>query len=131
MGRVLTPSLSIIYPPYSENSRKGLFLFFSPFPLLDKRKYGGNSCLTRHLRIQNAKPVYNSWFCHRITLMMPYPTILPVFVEPIAEGDTPYILLHPNIPIDFEELQRSWIQLKGERDTFEAQLYASEKKCWS
>ena len=61
-------------------------------------------------------------------LMMPYPTILPIIVEPIAEGDIPYMILHPNMPIDLKELQISWIQLKGERDTFEARFYASEKK---
>ena len=51
--------------------------------------------------------------------MMPYPAILPVIMEPIAEGDTPYVVLHFNTPTDFKELQKSWIQLKEERDTFE------------
>ena len=60
--------------------------------------------------------------------MMPYPAILPVIMEPVAEGDTPYTLLHHDMPTNFKELQRSWIQLKGERDIFEAQLYTSEKK---
>ena len=60
--------------------------------------------------------------------MMPYPAILPIVVEPVAEGDIPYTILHPNMSIDLEELKRSWIQLKEERDTFEAQFYASEKK---
>ena len=60
--------------------------------------------------------------------MMPYLTILPVILEPVVEGDIPYTLLHPDMPTDFKELQRLWIQLKGERDTFEAQFYASEKK---
>ena len=32
------------------------------------------------------------------------------------------------MPTSLEDLQRDWIQLKGERDTFEAQLYASKKK---
>ena len=32
------------------------------------------------------------------------------------------------MPTSLEDLQRSWIQLKGERDTFEAQFYANEKK---
>ena len=59
---------------------------------------------------------------------MPYPTILPVTIEPVVKGDVPHTVFHPNIPIDFEELQKSWIQLKEERDTFEAQFYASEKK---
>ena len=37
-------------------------------------------------------------------LMMPYPAILHVIMEPIAEGDTPYIVLHPNMPTDIEDL---------------------------
>ena len=32
------------------------------------------------------------------------------------------------MPTSLEDLQRDWIQLKGEWDTFEAQLYASKKK---
>ena len=59
---------------------------------------------------------------------MPYPSILPVIVEPVMEGDVPYTILHPDMPTSLEDLQRDWIQLKGERDTFEAQFYASEKK---
>ena len=60
--------------------------------------------------------------------MMPYPCILPVIIEPVVEGDVPYTILHPNTPTSLEDLQRDWIQLKEERDTFEAQFYASEKK---
>ena len=52
MERVLIPSLFITYPPYSENLEKGLFLFFLTFPLLDKRKVGGDSCLPQHLQRQ-------------------------------------------------------------------------------
>ena len=59
--------------------------------------------------------------------MMPYPSILPVIIEPIVEGDVPYSILHPDMPTSLEDLQRYWIQLKGERDTFEAQFYVSEK----
>ena len=59
---------------------------------------------------------------------MPYPAILPIVVEPTTEGDVPYIILHPDMPMDLKELQKLWIQLKGERDTFEARFYASEKK---
>ena len=32
------------------------------------------------------------------------------------------------MPTSLEDLQRDWIQLKEERDTFEAQFYANEKK---
>ena len=59
---------------------------------------------------------------------MPYPAILPMIVEPVVEGDVSHTVLHPDMTRDFKELQKSWIQLKEERDTFEAQFYASEKK---
>ena len=60
--------------------------------------------------------------------MMPYPSVLPVIIEPVMEGDVPYTILHPDMPTSLEDLQRDWIQLKGERDTFEAQFHASKKK---
>ena len=60
--------------------------------------------------------------------MMPYPSIIPVIIELVVEGDVPYIILHPDMPTSLQDLQRDWIQLKGERDAFEAQFYASEKK---
>ena len=59
---------------------------------------------------------------------MPYPSILPVIVEPMVEGDVPYTILHPDMPTSLEDLQKGWVQLKEERDTFEAQFYASEKR---
>ena len=59
---------------------------------------------------------------------MPYPSILPVIIKPVMEGDVPYTILHPDMPTSLEDLQRDWIQLKRERDTFEARFYASEKK---
>ena len=62
------------------------------------------------------------------TLVMPYPSILPVIMEPVVEGDVPYTVLHPDMPTSLEDLQKAWVQLKEERETFEAQLYASEKK---
>ena len=60
--------------------------------------------------------------------MMPYSSILLVIKELVKEGEVPYTLLHPNMPTSLEELQKSWIQLKEELNTFEANLYASEKK---
>ena len=51
-----------------------------------------------------------------------------MIMEPVVEGDTPSFVLHPDTPTDHEELQKSWVQLKEERDTFEAQFYASKKK---
>ena len=59
---------------------------------------------------------------------MPYPYILPVIKEPVMEGEVPYTLLHPDMLASLEDLQKSWIQLKEERNTFEASFYASEKK---
>ena len=47
-------------------------------------------------------------------LVMPYPSILPVIMEPVAEGDVPYNVLHPNMPTSLEDLQKDWIQLKEE-----------------
>ena len=61
-------------------------------------------------------------------LVMPYPSILPVIMEPVVEGDVSYTVLHPDMPTSLEDLQKGWIQLKEERDTFEAQFYASEKR---
>ena len=61
-------------------------------------------------------------------LVMPYPSILPVIVEPVVEGDVPYTILHPDMPTSLEDLQKGWIQLKEERDTFKAQFYASEQR---
>ena len=54
------------------------------------------------------------------SLMMPYTSILPVIIEPVMEGDFPYTILHPDMPTSLEDLQRDWIQIKRERDTFEA-----------
>ena len=59
---------------------------------------------------------------------MPYPSIFPVIMEPFAEGDVPYTVLHPNMPTSLEDLQKDWIHIKEELDTFKAQFYASEKK---
>ena len=40
-------------------------------------------------------------------LVMPYIAVLPVIMKPIIEGDIPYTVLHPDMPTDLEELQRS------------------------
>ena len=69
---------------------------------------------------------YLKWVRARAqNLMMPYPAVLPIILEPVVEGDVSRIILHPNMPTDLEEFQKSWIQLKEERDTFETQFYAS------
>ena len=49
---------------------------------------------------------------------MPYPSILPVIMEPVLEGDVLYTVLHPDMRTSLEYLQKGWIQLKEERDTF-------------
>ena len=86
---------------------------------------------SRTLGRKNSIPLepYLKWVRARAqSLMMPYDSILPVILEPIVQGGESRIILHPDMPTNFEELQKSWIQLKEERDTFEAQFYASEKK---
>ena len=72
---------------------------------------------------------YLKWVRARAqNLTMPYEANLPIIIEPITEWDVPFIILHADMPTTLEELQRSWIQLKGGWDTFETQFYASEKK---
>ncbi|CAI8614673.1 unnamed protein product [Vicia faba] len=72
---------------------------------------------------------YLKWVRARAqSLMMSYDSILQVILEPVVQVGESRIILHPDMPTNFKELQKSWIQLKEERDTFEAQLYASEKK---
>ena len=58
---------------------------------------------------------------------MPYHSIMHIIMESVAEGDAPYTILYPDMPTSLEDLQKGWIQLKEERDSFEAQLYASEE----
>ena len=90
-----------------------------------------NKIDSKTLGHKNSIPLepYLRWVRSRAqNLKMPYPAILPVMVEPFVEGYVSHIVLHPDMPTEFEELQKFWIQLKEERDTFEAQFYASEKK---
>ena len=48
---------------------------------------------------------YLKWvWAHAQKLMIPYPAILPIVVEPFAEGDIPYTIPHTNMPTDLEEL---------------------------
>ncbi|XP_050912939.1 uncharacterized protein LOC127127723 [Lathyrus oleraceus] len=61
-------------------------------------------------------------------LVMPYLAVRPLIVEPEAEGGTPQIVPYPDMPTDVEELKKFWIQLREERDTFEAQFCATRKK---
>ena len=53
---------------------------------------------------------------------MPYAAILPVISESIDQEDEPNIISHPDMPTSFKDLQKSWIHLKEERDTFENQV---------
>ena len=90
-----------------------------------------NKVGSKTLGHKNSIPLepYLKWVrTHAQRLMMPYPSILPVIIELVNEEEVPYTLLHPDMPTSLTDLQRDWIQLKGERDTFEAQFYASEKK---
>ena len=61
-------------------------------------------------------------------LVMPYPHMLPVIKEPVLEGEVSHIIQHPDMPTSWEEMQKSWIQLKEERNSLETSLHASEKK---
>ena len=87
-----------------------------------------DSKILGHMNSIPLKP-YLKWVQARAQkLVMPYPSILPVITEPVVEGDVPYTILYPDMPTSLEDLQKGWIQLKEERDTFEAQFYASEKR---
>ena len=71
-----------------------------------------NNVDSKTLGHKNSIPLesYLKWVRARAqSLMMAYPSILPIVVEPVAEGDTSYAILHPDMPTDLEELQRSWI----------------------
>ena len=58
---------------------------------------------------------YLKWVRTRAqNLMMPYEAILPIIMEPVTEGDVPYTILYPDMTTSLEDLQRAWIQLKGE-----------------
>ena len=63
---------------------------------------------------------YLRWVQSRAqNLKMPYPAILPVIINLVIEGDVSHTVLYPDTPADFEELQKSWIPLKEERDISE------------
>ena len=68
---MLTPSLSIIYPPNPRNISKKEFFCAFFLSLLDKIKVGGDSCLLRHFEKTNAKrkPAFQKTVSssHRIT----------------------------------------------------------------
>ena len=38
------------------------------------------------------------------SLIIPYPAILPIVVEPIVEGDVPHTIIHPDMPTNLKEL---------------------------
>ena len=52
----------------------------------------------------------------------------PVIVEPTTQEGIPYMFLYPYMPTDLGELQRSWIQLMKERDTYSDQFHDQERK---
>ena len=51
-------------------------------------------------------------------LGMPYEVVQPVIVKHTNEEGVPYMVIYPYMPTDLGELKRSWIQLRGERDTY-------------
>ena len=66
-----------------------------------------NKVDSKTLGHKNSIPLepYLKWVrTHAQSLMMPYPAILHVIIEPITEGGVPYKILHPDMPTDFEEL---------------------------
>ena len=51
---------------------------------------------------------YLKWVRTRAqSLVMPYSAILPIIMEPVAEGHVPNTVLYPDMPTDFEELHKS------------------------
>ena len=61
-------------------------------------------------------------------LGMPYEAVFLVIVEPTNEEGVPYIVLYPYMSTDPGELQRSWIHLKEERNTYREKYHEQEKK---
>ena len=51
------------------------------------------------------EPYLNLVRAHAQNLMMPYPAILPIIMEPIVETHIPHTILHPDMPTTLEELQ--------------------------
>ena len=48
---------------------------------------------------------YLRWIRSRAqNLIMPYPVLLPIIVEPVVEGDIPHTIFHRDMPTDLEEL---------------------------
>ena len=65
---------------------------------------------SKNLGHKNSIPLepYLKWVQARAqSLIMSYSSILPIVVEPVAEGDVPHTILHPNMPTNLKELQRS------------------------
>ena len=54
--------------------------------------------------------------------------MLPVIKEPVLEGEVSYTMQHPAMPTSWEEMQKSWIQLKEEQNSLETSLHVREKK---
>ena len=73
-----------------------------------------NKVDSKTLGHKNSIPLepYLKWIRTRAqSLMMPYPSLLPVIIETVKEGEVAYIILHPDMPTSLEDLQRDWIQL--------------------
>ena len=76
-----------------------------------------NKIDSKTLGHKNSIPLepYLKWVqAHAQNLIIPYEAILPIIMESVAEGDVTYTVFHPDMPTSLEDLQRAWIQLKGE-----------------
>ena len=76
-----------------------------------------NRVNSKTLGCKNSIPLepYLIWVRARAQkLVMPYPSIIPVIMDLVAEEDVSYTVLHPDMPTYLEDLQKGWIQLKEE-----------------
>ena len=84
-----------------------------------------------HMNYIHLEPYLKWGWARAQSLMMPYLAILPVILEPIAQGDESCIILHPDMPTNFEELQRSWIQLKKNEMPLRLNYMPVRRKYWN
>ena len=71
-----------------------------------------NKVDSKTLRHKNSIPLepYLKWVQARAqNIMMPYPAILPIIMEPVTDTNVPHTIFHPDMPTTLEELQRYWV----------------------
>ena len=61
-------------------------------------------------------------------LGMSYEVVLPGIVEHADEEGVPHTVIHPYMPTDIGALNRSWMQLREERDTYREKYHEQERK---